>query len=68
VTRSVTLDAEYEGRGKDPWGNERIGYSGHTAINRKDYGLAWNQSLETGGVLVGEEVRIEVTIEAIKGQ
>jgi polyisoprenoid-binding protein YceI len=66
VTRSVVLDAEYEGRGKDPWGNERIGYSGQTAINRKDYGLTWNQSLETGGVLVGEEVRIEVTVEAIK--
>ncbi|MGD0050362.1 MAG: YceI family protein [Vulcanimicrobiaceae bacterium] len=66
VTHSVIIDAEYEGRGKDPWGNERIGYSGHTTINRKDYGLSWNQSLETGGVLVGEEVRIELTVEAIK--
>jgi polyisoprenoid-binding protein YceI len=66
VTRSVEIKAEYEGRGKDPWGNERIGYSGHTTINRKDFGLTWNQALETGGVLVGEEVKIEINIEAMK--
>jgi polyisoprenoid-binding protein YceI len=68
VTHSVTIKAEYEGRGKDPWGNERIGYSGHTAINRKEFGLGWNQALETGGVLVGDEVKIELNIEAIKQQ
>ncbi|HTW85956.1 MAG TPA: YceI family protein [Candidatus Sulfotelmatobacter sp.] len=68
VTREVAIAAEYEGRGKDPWGNERIGYSGHVTINRKDYGLTWNQALETGGVLVGDEVRIEITVEAIKQQ
>jgi polyisoprenoid-binding protein YceI len=67
VTRPVEVKAEYEGRGKDPWGNERIGFSGHVAINRKDYGLGWNQALETGGVLVGEEVKIDLSVEAIKG-
>jgi len=67
VTHPVDIEAEYEGRGKDPWGNERIGFSGHLTINRKDYGLGWNQALETGGVLVGEEVKIELTVEAIKG-
>ena len=65
VTRPVVLDTTFEGRGSDPWGNERVGYEAHTKINRKDYGLAWNQALEAGGVVVGDEVKIELNVEAI---
>lgn len=66
VTHEVTLDVEYNGAGKDPWGNERAGFSAKTSINRKDYGLTWNQALETGGLLVGEKVEIEIDVEALK--
>ncbi|MEZ4294673.1 MAG: YceI family protein [Polyangiaceae bacterium] len=66
VTHEVTLDVEHHGGGKDPWGNERIGFSAKTNINRKDYGLTWNQALETGGVLVSEKVEIEIDVEATK--
>ena len=65
TTREVALDATFEGRGSDPWGNQRIGYEARTKISRKDFGLEWNQALETGGVLVGDEVRIELNVEAI---
>lgn len=68
VTRDVSLAANFEGRTKDPWGGTRIGYSAHTTINRKDYGLTWNAALETGGVVVGDEVRIELNVEAILQQ
>jgi polyisoprenoid-binding protein YceI len=66
VTREVVLEAEYGGHGKDPWGNERVGFSATTSINRKDYGLTWNQALETGGVLVADKVDIEVEVEAVR--
>ncbi len=66
VTREVTLDAEFAGVGKDPWGNERAGFSAKAAIDRKAFGLAWNAALETGGVLVGEKVKIELEIELVK--
>lgn len=66
VTHEVTLDVEYAGGGKDPWGNERAGFAAKTSLNRKDYGLSWNAALETGGVLVGEKVEIEIDVEAIK--
>jgi polyisoprenoid-binding protein YceI len=66
VTREVVLDVTSEGRGKDPWGGERAGYSAKTKINRSDYGLRWNQALETGGVLVGDEVKINIDLELIK--
>ena len=65
VTRDVTLAGTFEGRISDPWGGMRIGYSASTTINRKDYGLTWNAALETGGVVVGDEVRIELNVEAI---
>ena len=67
TTRSVTLDASVDGRGKDPWGNDRIAFSAHGTINRGDYGMTFNQVLEAGGVLVGEEVQIELTIQAVRG-
>jgi len=66
VTREVILDTEYGGGGKDPWGNERVGFVARTALDRKDFGLGWNQVLEAGGVLVGDRVEIELEIEAVK--
>ena len=65
VTRDVRLTGSFEGRAADPWGGNRIGYAAHGTINRKDFGLAWNAALETGGVVVGDEVRIELNVEAI---
>lgn len=65
-TRPVTLDLTREGSGKDPWGNIRVGFSGGTTINRKDFGLTWSQALETGGVLVGDKVEIELEVQVFK--
>lgn len=65
VTREVALETEYAGTGKDPWGNERAAFSASTSVNRKDFGLTWNQALETGGVLVGEKVDIELDVQAV---
>jgi polyisoprenoid-binding protein YceI len=65
VTREVRLDVTAEGRGRDPWGNERAGYSISGKINRSDFGLTWNQALETGGVLVGDEVKLAIETELI---
>lgn len=66
VTKPITFDVEFEGQGKDPWGNERAGFSANASLSRKDFGLSWNAALETGGVLVGDEVKISLQIEAIK--
>lgn len=66
VTKPVELDVSYEGAGRDPWGNERIGVSASGQIDREDYGLTWNQTLETGGVLVGKAIRIDIEAEAIR--
>jgi polyisoprenoid-binding protein YceI len=66
VTREVVLAAEEEGRGVDPWGNERIGFSGTVGIRRSEFGLTWNQALETGGVLVGDEIRITVDVQIVR--
>jgi polyisoprenoid-binding protein YceI len=65
TTREVALDAEAAGRGMDPWGNERIGFVARTSIDRKEFGLQWNQLLEAGGVLVGDRVEIELDIQAV---
>ena len=65
VTKEVTLDVKYEGATKDPWGGEHLGFEATGKINRKDFGLAWNKALETGGLLVGEEVTIEIHGEAV---
>lgn len=64
TTRPVDLEVEYNGRAKDPWGGERVGFEAHTSINRKDFGLTWNQALETGGVLVGEKIEINLEVQA----
>jgi polyisoprenoid-binding protein YceI len=63
VTRPIALDVEYGGRGKDPWGNERVGFTAKGALDRKDFGLKWNQALETGGVLVSDRVELELELE-----
>ncbi len=69
VTRTVTFDVEGPSEpGKDPWGNTRIGLSATTKINRKDFGLSWNAALETGGVLVGEDVTITLDVQFIKAK
>jgi polyisoprenoid-binding protein YceI len=66
VTRPVTLDLEYLGTISDPWGNERVGFSASTEVDREDWGLTWNQALEAGGFLVGKKARIELEIEAVR--
>jgi polyisoprenoid-binding protein YceI len=68
VTKHVTLPVEFNGFGKDPWGGERAGFSLTTTINRKDYGINWNKALDNGGVLLGEEVTININIEAVKAK
>jgi polyisoprenoid-binding protein YceI len=66
VSRPVVLDASFLGRGKDPGGHERAGFHGTTTINRKDFGLTWNKALESGGLLVGDDVTIEIDVEGVQ--
>jgi len=66
VTKEVILDVTAEGRGKDPWGGERAGYSATTKVSRSDFGLTWNQVLETGGFAVGDEIKISLDLELVK--
>ncbi len=65
VTRQVELETEFNGAATDPFGNSRLGFSAKTEISRKDFGLTWNAALETGGVLVGDKVKISLEVEAI---
>jgi polyisoprenoid-binding protein YceI len=66
TTMEVTLECQYEGTGKDPWGGTRAGTRAEARIDRRDWGLKWNQALETGGILVANEVRLEVEVQAVK--
>ena len=66
TTREVTLDATYEGRGRDPWGGERVSFSAEAKIDRRDFGLTWNAALETGGVLVSNDVKIRLDVQAVR--
>ena len=66
VTKPVVLDVEALASGEDPYGNERIGFQAETSINRKDFGLNWNQVLEAGGVLVGDKVEISLDVQAVR--
>lgn len=68
VTKEITLDVEQTGGGKDPWGNERVGFSAKGSINRSEWGLKWNQALEAGGVLVSDKVEIEVEAQVVAGK
>lgn len=65
-TREVTLDVTYAGQGQDPWGNQRMGFEATTEIDRREWGLTWNQALETGGILVGTKVEITLGVQAVK--
>lgn len=66
ISKEITLDVEFGGINKDPWGNEKAGFSINGKINRKDFGINWNAALETGGVLVSEEVKINAEIQFVK--
>ena len=68
VTRPIVLDVTKEGEGSDPWGNMRAAYSAKTQINRRDFGLTYNMALETGGVVVGDEIKISVDVELTAAQ
>jgi polyisoprenoid-binding protein YceI len=68
VTKEIELDVQFEGIGPDPWGNTRAGISATTTLDRKDFGANWNALLETGGVLVGDKLKIELNITASKRQ
>lgn len=65
VEKPVVLDLAIHGAGKDPWGNIRSGFTGTTTINRKDFGIVWNQALETGEVLLGDDVKVTVEVEGL---
>jgi polyisoprenoid-binding protein YceI len=65
VTKEITLDASFNGEGKDPWGNRRVSFDAETKLNRKDYDLTWNQALEAGGFILGDEVKLEIGVEAV---
>ena len=66
VTRDVALDVEVLGQANDPWGNQRAAFSATTAIDRREFGLTWNQVLETGGVMVGDRIDIVIDVEAVR--
>jgi polyisoprenoid-binding protein YceI len=65
VTKPITIEFEYTGTAKDPFGNDRFGFEGAAEINRKDFGLTWNAALETGGILVSENIKLEFEISTI---
>jgi polyisoprenoid-binding protein YceI len=66
VTRAVPLTVSFEGGAVDPWGAARIGFEAHTELDREAFGLTWNQALETGGVLVGKAVKVDIEAEAVR--
>jgi polyisoprenoid-binding protein YceI len=68
VTREVELDVIEGGQGTDPWGNQRIAFSATATVDRRDFGLSWNQALETGGILVGNDITISLEVQATEAQ
>jgi len=66
ITKEVVLDVDYAGIAKSPWGTVSAGFSASGSLNRKEWGLNWNQALETGGVLVGDKINIEIELELVK--
>ncbi|HML21922.1 MAG TPA: YceI family protein [Aggregatilinea sp.] len=66
ITKPVVLDVEYVGQAKSPWGTTSAGFNASAKINRKDWDLTWNQGLETGGVLVGDDIKINIELELVK--
>jgi polyisoprenoid-binding protein YceI len=65
ITKEITLEASFNGEGKDPQGNRRVSFEAQTKLNRKDYDLTWNQALEAGGFILGDEVKLEIGVEAV---
>lgn len=65
IARPVTLDVAYLGHARDPWGNDRAIFSASATVNREDWGLTWNMALETGGLLVSKDIRIEIEVETV---
>jgi polyisoprenoid-binding protein YceI len=68
TTKEITLHSTFEGKGKDPWGGERVAFGAKTTINREEFGLKWNQALEAGGVVVGTKAELEIEVEAVKAK
>lgn len=68
VDKPIVLDVAFLGEGKDPWGNRRSGFTATTTLKRKDFGITWNETLESGGVLLGEDVQIEIQVEGLVPQ
>ena len=66
TTREVTLDATYEGRGRDPWGGDRVSFSADTKIDRREFGLTWNAALEAGGMLVSNDIKVHIEAQAVR--
>jgi polyisoprenoid-binding protein YceI len=66
TTREIVLDVTFEGAGTDPWGGERASYSAEGALDRRDFGLTWNQALEAGGVLVSNQIKLSLEVQAVK--
>ena len=66
ISQPVVLETEYNGQAKSPWGATSAGFTANTKINRKDWNLGWNQALETGGMLVGDEIKIHIELEIVK--
>jgi len=66
VTKRITLPVKVLGELKDPWGNDRIGFAVETTINRKDYGVSWNQTLDQGGLVLGDDVIVSINLEAVQ--
>ena len=66
TTKPVTLDATYEGTGIDPWGGERLGFSADAKIDRREFGLTWNQALEAGGVLVSNDIKLHIDAQLVR--
>lgn len=67
-TKEVVLNASFSGRGKDAYGKERVGFSAETKVNRHDFDLTWNQTVETGGLVLGDDVKIEIDVEAVAAE
>lgn len=66
VTRPVSLDVTFEGEGQDPWGGRRMGFSASGKIDRREFGLVWNQALETGGLLVSNDIKLQIEAQFIR--
>lgn len=68
VARPLVVPVAYLGKARDPWGNEKLAFEGEVTLNRKDFGLTWNAALETGGFLVGDEVKVSLTVQAAEAK